>query len=75
MEGCRKEAVRLKESDKSYDVYGYKHSGAINMYLSGIEIVNIQRQCRHKTLDQTMIYLRELDCFRKRDHLDKVREF
>ena len=69
------EAVKLKPSKRKYDVYSYKHSGAINLYLSGVELVDIQSQCRHKTLTQTMEYLRELDLFRKKDHLGKVRGF
>ena len=51
------------------------HAGAINLYLSGIELVDVQAQCRHRSLTQTMEYLRELDLFWKKDHLDKVRDF
>lgn len=69
------EALKLSESKRKYDIYSYKHSGAINLYLSGLEIIDIQTQCRHKTLNQTMEYLRDLDLFRKKDHLDKVKGF
>lgn len=68
-------ALKLNESKRRYDIYSYKHTGAINLYLSGLEIIDIQTQCRHKTLNQTMEYLRDLDMFRKKDHLDKVRGF
>ena len=50
-------------------------SGAINLYLSGMELVDIQAQCRHRSLTQAMEYLRELDLFCKKDHLDKEKGF
>ncbi len=69
------EALKLSESNREYTLYSYKHSGAINLYLSGLEPIDNQKQCRHQTLQQTMDYLRELDLFRKTDHFDKVKGF
>lgn len=64
----------LDKLNKKFTTYSYKHSGAINMWLSGIDVVDIQRQCRHKTLDQTMVYLRELDCFRENKNMEKIKK-
>lgn len=66
------EATDLNKLSRKFDLYAYKHSGTINLYLSGIDLLDIQKQCRHKSAQQTMDYLRELDLFRKKDHLDKV---
>ncbi|MCK5369568.1 MAG: site-specific integrase, partial [Cyclobacteriaceae bacterium] len=68
-------ALELSDSNREYTLYSYKHSGAINLYLSGLEPIDIQKQCRHQTLQQTMDYLRELDLFRKKDHFNKVKSF
>lgn len=66
------EETGLNNLSRKFDLYAYKHSGTINLYLSGVELLDIQRQCRHKSPTQTMTYMRELDLFRKKDHLDKV---
>lgn len=66
------EITGLNKLGRKFDLYAYKHSGTINLYLSGVELYDIMRQCRHKTPEQTMKYLRDLDLFRKKDHLDKV---
>lgn len=68
-------ALKMDKMDKEYTLYSYKHSGAINLFLSGLDPIDIQKQCRHQTLSQTMEYLRELDLFRKTDHFDKVKSF
>lgn len=60
---------------QGYDLYSFKHSGACNLYLSGVDLLQIQRQCRHKSVEQTMRYLRDLEMFRKKDHFDKVKSF
>lgn len=65
-------STRLDQLSRKFDLYAYKHSGTINLYMSGVDLLDIQRQCRHKSPEQTMKYLRELDLFRKKDHLDKV---
>lgn len=68
------ERTRLDQLSRKFDLYAYKHSGTINLYLSGVDLLDIQRQCRHQSPEQTMKYLRELELFRKKDHLDKVEE-
>lgn len=50
----------LEFTDRSYDVYSYKHSGAISLYKSSKDIKLVQRQCRHTTIEQTNTYLRDL---------------
>ncbi len=69
------QSLDMNKSDREYTLYSYKHSGAINLFLSGLEPIDIQKQCRHHSLQQTMDYLRELDLFRKTDHFNKVRGF
>jgi integrase len=51
---------RLKLSGKNYDLYGYKHTGAIKLYNSCKDIKAVQKQCRHSTIQQTDTYLRGL---------------
>lgn len=50
----------LDKIDRNFDLYGYKHSGAINLYRASKDIALLQQQCRHKTLNQTSEYLRDL---------------
>lgn len=40
--------------------YSWKHTGVTNAYLAGVDIVSIQRQCRHHSLSETEKYLRSL---------------
>lgn len=40
--------------------YSWKHTGVTNAYLSGVDIVSIQKQCRHHSLAETEKYLRSL---------------
>lgn len=40
--------------------YSWKHTGVTNAYLSGVDIVSIQKQCRHHSLSETETYLRSL---------------
>jgi len=42
------------------DGYSWKHTGVTNAYLAGVDIVSIQRQCRHHSLAETEKYLRSL---------------
>ncbi len=67
--------IGLYHSKKEYTLYSFKHSGACNLYLSGVDVLDIQRHLRHKSLQQTMDYLRDLDLFRKKDHFSKVQAF
>ena len=65
----------LSNSSFRYDIYGFKHSGNINMYKNGIPLDVIQKQNRHQSIDQTNKYLRDLDLFRASDALDNVASF
>jgi integrase len=66
------EATGLDKNSRNFDLYSYKHTGCIALHNAGVPLIDIMRQCRHKTPEQTMKYLRELDLFRKKDHLQKV---
>ncbi|MBO0951223.1 tyrosine-type recombinase/integrase [Fibrella forsythiae] len=41
-------------------LYGWKHTGVCNAYRAGADIMWIQKQLRHASLDDTQIYLRSL---------------
>jgi integrase len=60
-------ALGLDKSKKDYTLYSYKHSGAINMVESGMDIHDISRQLRHATINQTQEYLRDLHLLRPAD--------
>ena len=66
---------KLNLLGRGYDMYSFKHAGACNLYLSGVDIRDIQLQCRHKSMTQTMDYLRDLDLFRKKDYFDRIKSF
>ena len=46
--------------DKRYDLYSWKHTGNVDSYRAGVPVVDIMRQNRHASLDETMNYLRSL---------------
>ncbi len=46
-------------ADQSYTLYGYKHTGAINLYNATKDLLTVQRHCRHSTAAQTETYLRK----------------
>ncbi len=58
-----------------YDIYGYKHSGNCKLFLAGADIKQIQRQNRHKTLEQTDNYLKDLGLIRNDEVFNKFPEF
>lgn len=57
--------------NKNYTLYSFKHSGAISLYKATRDIKLLQAQCRHKTLEQTNRYLRDLGLFHDFDQLSK----
>lgn len=61
---------KLDLSKKGYTLYGWKHTGAINLYLATKDIKLIQRQCRHKDILTTDKYLRDLGMFLNDDELN-----
>lgn len=50
----------LKFTDREYTVYSYKHSGAIALYRQTKDILLVQRMMRHRTVQETQTYLRDL---------------
>lgn len=52
------EAVGLK--DQGYTLYSWKHTGAVNAYLSGVGIKQLQSLLRHSSVQITDIYLKSL---------------
>lgn len=52
--------LRLRDINRRYSLYSYKHSGALSLYLATKDIKLLQRQMRHKKVSQTEDYLRDL---------------
>jgi len=50
----------LKLDNKGYTLYSWKHTGAVNAYLSGVGIKQLQRLLRHSSVQITDIYLKSL---------------
>lgn len=48
--------------DDRYTLYGFKHTRGIHLANAGVDPYAIMQLYRHKSLDQTMIYLRDLGC-------------
>lgn len=57
-------------TDQEYDLYGWKHTGVISLYMATKDIKLVQVQCRHKDISTTDIYLRDLGLFLDQDALD-----
>ncbi|GAB2798841.1 hypothetical protein GCM10027275_50640 [Rhabdobacter roseus] len=66
----RRVLARADLTDQDYDLYGWKHTGVIALYLATKDIKLIQAQCRHKDISTTDKYLRELGLFLYEDALD-----
>jgi hypothetical protein len=45
---------------RKYDLYSYKHSGVVSFYKATKDMKLLMQQLRHRSLDQTNIYLRDL---------------
>ena len=45
---------------RGYTLYSWKHKGAVNAYLSGVGIKQLQLMLRHSTVQMTDIYLKSL---------------
>jgi integrase len=59
---------------KSYELYGWKHTGVSEHYKISKDIVFIQRQCRHSSLDMTNKYLKGLGLFEDSSNLNNAPE-
>jgi len=60
----------LSLTDKEYTIYGYKHTGAINLYRKTKDIKKVKQHCRHSTIQQTDQYLRDLGALAEEEELD-----
>ncbi len=65
------EQLGLDKASMRYSVYSYKHSGVISLYKATKDIKLVQSQCRHKGLEQTNSYLRDLGTLSNYDGLQK----
>ena len=61
---------QLGLADKDYTIYGYKHTGAINLYRKLKDIKKVQQHCRHSNIHQTDQYLRDLGVLAEEEELD-----
>lgn len=48
---------------QGYDVYGWKHTGAIELYKETKDLMLVKEQCGHSDVSQTVEYLRDLGVF------------
>ena len=60
---------KLDMDSSNHSLYGYKHSGVVNLYKATKDIKLIQRMCRHQTIEQTNAYLRDLGALYGYDQL------
>ncbi|QNF34375.1 hypothetical protein HUW51_17200 [Adhaeribacter swui] len=67
------ELVGITEPD--YSLYGYKHTGNINLYNATKDLKAVQRQNRHKTSAQTDTYLRALGLLQDEDPIINFPKF
>lgn len=63
----------LNIADKEYTLYGYKHTGAVALYRATKDIKLVQFICRHRTIEQTNTYLRDLGEMTNFEGLEKFR--
>ncbi|GAB3937049.1 tyrosine-type recombinase/integrase [Larkinella terrae] len=71
----RKILAKLGFTDKRFDLYGWKHTGVIALWVATQNIRLIQRQCRHSNAQQTEEYLRDLGIIVKDTDIDKFPDF
>jgi integrase len=62
-------------TDQEYTLYGYKHTGNINLYLATNDIMAVFEQNGHSSLDQTRNYMRDLGMLRNENVYNKFPEF
>jgi integrase len=64
-------ALGLTKLNPNYTIYSFKHTGAISLYKATKDIKLVQAQCRHKNIEQTNIYLRDLGVLSNFDLLNQ----
>lgn len=60
--------------NQNYDMYGWKHTGVIALWLATQNIELIRQQCRHADIATTQKYLRDLGLFIDYDQINKFPE-
>jgi integrase len=64
-------ALGFHKVNDNYTLYSFKHTGAIALYKATKDIKLIQAQCRHQSIEQTNIYLRDLGVLTDFDQLNR----
>lgn len=57
------------------DMYAWKHTGATELFIKTQNIWLIKEQCRHRHLDSTIKYIRDLGLMLKNDQIDEFPPF
>lgn len=65
----------LNMLDQEYTLYGYKHTGNINLYRATKDLIAIKEQNGHTSLDQTYNYMVKLGEIRKDEVYKQFPEF
>jgi integrase len=63
--------LTLYAVNPNFTPYGIKHTGAIGLYLATKDPKVVQIQCRHKKMDTTLKYLRDLGVYIDFDQINK----
>lgn len=58
----------------NYDIYSWKHSGVIALFLATKNLELVRQHCRHKDVATTIKYLRDLGQFTDYDEINKFPE-
>jgi integrase len=59
----RKVLEKMNLEKQGYDIYGWKHTGAIALYKATKDLMLVKEQCGHSDISQTVQYLRDLGVF------------
>ena len=62
-------------TSRNFTVYGYKHTGAINLYLATKDIELVRRHCRHAHAGITATYLRGIGALHDGVAVDAMPDF
>lgn len=63
--------LQLDRVNPNFTPYGIKHTGAIGLYLATKDPKVVQAQCRHREMDTTLKYLRDLGLFIDFEQINK----
>lgn len=67
----REHLINLGLDKLGYDIYSWKHSGVIALFLATKNLELVRQHCRHKDLATTIKYLRDLGQFVDYDEINK----